>query len=37
MMIADSFTWPDVVAIAAVVCPCVALIIIFEKDKGGGK
>lgn len=37
MMIADSFTWPDVVAIAAVVGSCVASILIFAKDKGGGK
>lgn len=37
MMIADSFTWPDVVAIAAVVSSCVASILIFAKDKGSGK
>ena len=32
MMIADSFTWHDVVAIAAVVVSCVESILIFAKD-----
>jgi len=37
MMIADSFTWPDVVAVTIVFGSCVASILIFAKDKGGGK
>lgn len=37
MMIADSFTWPDVVAIAAVFGFYVASILIIAKDNGGGK
>lgn len=37
MMIADPVIWHDVVAIAAVVGSCVASILIFVKDNGGGK
>ena len=37
MMFADSFTWPDVIAVTVVVGSCVASILIFAKDKGGGK
>lgn len=37
MMIADSFTWPDVIAVAVVLGSCVASILIFAKDEGDGK
>lgn len=37
MMFADSFTWPDVIAVAVVFGSCVASILLFSKDKGGGK
>lgn len=37
MMIADSFTWPDVVALAVVFGSCVASILLFSKDNGGGR
>lgn len=37
MMIADSFTWPDVIAVAVVFGSCVASILLFSKDKGGDR
>ena len=37
MIECSSFTWHDVVAIAAVVGSCVASILIFAIEKGDGK
>ena len=37
MIFTDSFTWPDAIAVAVVFGSCVASILIFAKDNGGGK
>lgn len=37
MTTCSSFTWPDVIAVADVLGSCVASILIFAKDNGGGK
>ena len=37
MILADSFIWPDVIAVAVVFGSCVASILIFAKDKVGRK
>lgn len=37
MIASTSFTWHDIVAIAAVVGSCVASILIFAIEKGGGR